>query len=277
MKISIITPVLNGARFLPDLITSLERQTYTDWEHIIVDGGSTDGSLDIAAAWAARTPHVRLVEAPGLGLYPSIFHGFDLSTGDLLAWLASDDLYTSWAFATVADHAGRTGAQWLTGLPGAWDVSGNLRYLRPYGAYPQAWIRKGWFHGHFLGHLQQESMFFSRALIGQLSKPHRGEIEAHKLAGDFLLWRRLAEFAPLTVVPTALAGFRFHGHNLSVAGADGYTAEVRATGAPFPHPRLARLTARMFRAWSALKAQSVVQKADADLHASLSEPPNPST
>lgn len=269
MKVSIVTPLLNGGRFLPELIASLQAQTHAEWEHIIVDGGSTDGSLDIARQWTAQDSRARLVEAPGLGLYPSIFKGFDQATGDLFAWLACDDLYTSWAFASVVAHASATGADWITGLPGAWDEAGRLRYVRPYGRYPRAWIRKGWFHGAFLGNLQQESMFFTLGLLRRLSPAQRAEIEGMRLAGDFLLWRRLAEHAGLSVIPTALAGFRFHGQNLSVGGADQYAEEVRASGAPFPHPRLARLMTRAFRSWSAIGALHQMDAADAALHAEL--------
>ena len=54
MKISIVTPVLNGSRYLPDAIRSISSQDYNDWEHIIVDGGSDDGSQEIGKEWAAR-------------------------------------------------------------------------------------------------------------------------------------------------------------------------------------------------------------------------------
>jgi hypothetical protein len=269
VKVSIVTPVLNGARFLSELITCIEAQTHGDWEHIIVDGGSTDASLQIARDWTARDERALLIEAPGLGLYPSIFRGFDQSSGDMLAWLASDDLYTRWAFDCVVEHAERTGARWMTGFPGAWDESGRLRYVRPYGRYPRTWIRKGWFHTGFLGHLQQESMFFSRDLFEKVPKAQRDEIEVMRLAGDFQLWRRLAEHAPLSVLPTALAGFRFHGQNLSVGGADTYADEVRATGAPFPHPRLARLMESAFRKWSALGAIDIMREADGILFRSM--------
>lgn len=269
MKVSIITPVLNGARFLPELTASLAAQTHSDWEHVIVDGGSTDGSLEIAREWTARDKRVRLIEAPRLGLYPSIFRGFDASTGSVLAWLASDDLYTPWALACVVEKISSTNVQWITGLPGAWDEAGQLRYLRPYGRYPQSWIRKGWFHSDFLGHLQQESMFFTRSLLDRVPEVRRTEILSIKLAGDFLLWRQLAELTPLTVVPTVLAGFRFHGGNLSVGGADAYAAEVRATGAPFPHPRIARLIESLFRNWSAVGTIEIMREADEILFKSM--------
>ena len=187
----------------------------------------------------------------------------------MLAWLNCDDLYTPWAFSALVDHAGPTGRRWLTGLPGAWDRDGVLRYVRPYGHYPRAWIRRGWFHHGFLGYLQQESMFVSRDLLGQLTPTQRREIEGMKLAGDFLLWRRLAEYAPLCVIPTALAGFRLHGANLSTLHAGAYETEVRGTGAPFPNARLAGLGRRLFRAYAARGALRAMEEADRTLHASL--------
>ncbi|MEZ5997570.1 MAG: hypothetical protein R3B98_02625 [Hyphomonas sp.] len=136
-------------------------------------------------------------------------------------------------------------------------------YLRASGHYPRSWIRKGWFHTGFLGHLQRESIKQPRyTLFDRLPVAQRTEIEAMRLAGDFLLWRRLAEHAPLSVMPTVLAGFRFHGSNMSVGGADAYAEEVRATGAPVPHPRLARWAEGAFRKWSALRALDVMREAD---------------
>lgn len=273
MKVSIVTPVLNGARFLPNLLDCIQRQSLENWEHIVVDAGSTDASQEIVQKQAELDPRLKLVVVPGLALYPSIFHGFDQATGDIMTWIANDDLYTEWAFASVVDCIERTDANWVTGFPGAWDASGRLRYVRPYGRYPQSWIRKGWFHAGLLGHLQQESMFFSRSLLNKLSHDARSEIESMKLAGDFLLWRHFAEHSPLRVLPTVLGGFRFHGENLSVGGAEAYAEEVRTTGAPFPHPRVQKPLEGMFRKWSAIGALKIMKEADGCLFQSVTTGP----
>lgn len=269
MKISVITPLLDGIRFLPDLIASISNQTHPDWEHVIVDGGSTDGSLQAAEDWSASEPRAHLLSEPGLGLYPSIFRGLGHATGDILCWLNCDDIYAPWSLATVAEHHERTGAQWMTGLPGAWDAAGRLRYVRPYGHYPTKWIRKGWFHNGLLGHLQQESMFFSSALFKRLSAEQREEICSLKLAGDYLLWRYLAGYANLSVIPSALAGFRFHETNRSRSQAALYEDEVRATGAPFPGRRVAGFYRRVFHMRAALSALDRVNAADQALASSL--------
>ncbi|NRA31188.1 MAG: glycosyltransferase, partial [Parvularculaceae bacterium] len=234
MKFSIITPTLNAALYLRDLTSCLSAQTYQDWEHIIVDGGSTDDTLSLAEAWISSEPRARLLQLGELGLYPSIMSGLSEASGDVLSWLNADDLYTPWALSTVCEHIERTGATWVTGLPGMWDRESRLRLVRPYGHYPQDWIRRGCFHIEFLGYLQQESMFFSRQLFYGLKTEQRKEIEEKKLAGDFLLWRRFAETAPLSVIPSVIGGFRLHTSNLSVEHASAYIDEVRASGAPFP-------------------------------------------
>ena len=84
---------MNGARFLPNLLDCIQRQSLENWEHIVVDAGSTDGSQEIVQKQAELDPRLKLVVVPGLALYPSIFRGFDQATGDIMTWIANDDLY----------------------------------------------------------------------------------------------------------------------------------------------------------------------------------------
>lgn len=89
MRVSIVTPSFNQAQFLPFNLQSVASQTYSDIEHIVVDPGSTDASRDIAATFNG----VILIAEPDRGQSDGIDKGFSRSTGDILAWLNSDDLY----------------------------------------------------------------------------------------------------------------------------------------------------------------------------------------
>ncbi len=87
--VSVVTPVRNGARFLPDCLQSVRSQTWGAVEHIVVDGGSTDGTL----ALLAGAPGVLWVSGPDGGMYDALNRGFRLAHGDLLAYQNADDRY----------------------------------------------------------------------------------------------------------------------------------------------------------------------------------------
>ncbi|MCB2113847.1 MAG: glycosyltransferase [Parvularculaceae bacterium] len=271
MKFSIITPVLNGAAFLDAAIASVRNQTRRDFEIIVVDGGSSDGSPDIVRRHMAEEPAIRLIEAPGLSQYASIARGFEAATGEIFAWLNADDLYTPWAFETVARRFARArDVQWVSGLPGCWDGKDNLQFIRAEAWRPRALIRAGWCHMDLLGFIQQESVFFRRALYDGLSEKDRSAFAGADLAGDFILWKRFARRARLDVIPTSLGGFRRHGDNRSSRRIEAYMEEARRDGAvylPWPLTGLAR---RVFQMASASRAMALARIED-----ELTRPPAP--
>jgi glycosyltransferase involved in cell wall biosynthesis len=87
--VSIVTPVLNGARFLADCLASVRGQSHPRVEHIVVDGGSTDGTLDLLRA----APGIRWTSAPDGGMYEAINRGFRMAEGEILAYQNADDRY----------------------------------------------------------------------------------------------------------------------------------------------------------------------------------------
>jgi glycosyltransferase involved in cell wall biosynthesis len=262
VMISVVTPVLNGRRFLGELVASVAAQSHATWEHVFIDGGSTDGSVEWLEDHTRGEARARLVRAPGLGLYPSVLQGLDACRGELLAWMACDDLYAPWAFSEVARHWRERPADWLTGLPVCWDSAGRMRFLRPYGSYPRKLIAKGWFHQELLGCLQQEAMFFTPHLFRRLSEDDRSAIASCKLAGDFLMWRRFAEFTALQPLPSVLGGFRKHGENLSVNNHQAYMEEVARNGGKFLPKPMARLALKRFRRRATRDLVSLVDSAD---------------
>jgi glycosyltransferase involved in cell wall biosynthesis len=87
--ISVITPVLDGERFIEDAIRSVLRQEYKRFEHVVVDGGSTDGTVEILK----RYPHLRWVSEPDRGQSDAMNKGFDLSSGEVVVYLNADDYF----------------------------------------------------------------------------------------------------------------------------------------------------------------------------------------
>jgi len=102
MKISIITVAYNSDKTIEETLKSVAEQTHSDIEHIIVDGGSTDNTLEIVNKY----PHVsKLVSEPDEGIYDAMQKGVKLATGDVIGVLNSDDLFDS---ATVIEEISKT-------------------------------------------------------------------------------------------------------------------------------------------------------------------------
>lgn len=99
-KISIVTPSFNQGKFIEDTILSVLLQEYPNTEHIIVDGGSTDETLDMVNKY--RQSLAKVISEPDKGQSDAINKGMRLATGDILTWLNSDDMLAPGALAAVA-------------------------------------------------------------------------------------------------------------------------------------------------------------------------------
>jgi len=210
-KISIVTPSFNQGEFLEDAIRSVVTQNYPNLEYVIVDGGSTDGSVDIITKYEKELTY--WISEPDAGQYDAINRGFSKTTGDIMAWLNSDDKYTPWAFAVVGDvFSALPEIEWLTTLyPLTWDECGRATKC----FYQDGYSRQGFFRGEnlpgsdrdFKGFIQQESTFWRRSLWERAG----GYVDtSSQLATDFELWARFYKYTDLYAVATPLGGFREH-------------------------------------------------------------------
>ena len=253
----VVTPVLNGADFIEKTLGSVDAQTHPHWVHYVVDGGSTDATLEIVRRSTAAEPRRRLVTGPDLGLYDGLLKGFEhakedgSSPQDICLWINSDDMLMPWAFSTVARSMEATRAEWVTALPTQWDAEGRLMLVQTFVWYPRWWIRRGWLNGRGLGWIQQESTFFARGLLERVPSDRLARVRMSRLAGDFLLWQSFAELAPLVTIPTAIAGFRSHGGNASTLMDERYFKEVREAGGVVLPTMLGR-SVRLIYQWVAL-------------------------
>jgi glycosyltransferase involved in cell wall biosynthesis len=233
----IVTPVLNGARYISETLSSISRQTDSDWIHYVVDGGSTDGTQDIVRATMASESRHRLIEEHDRGMYDAIFKGFARARIDghgnsdsICLWLNADDLLMPWALSTLRLAFARTGADWITTLPCLWDAESTLQLVSPFAWFPRLFIRWGLFHARGLGSIQQESTFFTRRLLDQMPGNVLDKIRSQKLAGDFLLWQEFARFTAPYPLPVAVSGFRRHDGNASALQMESYFRELREAG-----------------------------------------------
>lgn len=100
MLISIITPSYNRAEMIVDAVESVLSQDFQSFEHIIVDGGSTDGTLEILQQY----PHLKVIGGADKGMYDALNKGLDIAAGEIIGFLNSDDMYAENVFTAVAEN-----------------------------------------------------------------------------------------------------------------------------------------------------------------------------
>ena len=127
---SIITPVYNGIRYIESCIMNVIEQACRDVEHIIVDGGSTDGTVEIIKGYAERYGHIRWVSEKDKGQSDAMNKGVQTAVGDILGFLNVDDYYEPGALNEALDLIkGLPEPSLLVGNCNVWDNDGKLWFI----------------------------------------------------------------------------------------------------------------------------------------------------
>lgn len=238
-RVSIVTACRNSEKYIEDCILSVMRQTYDNVEHIIVDGCSTDRTLEIIRQYEGKY-NMRWISEADSGMYDAISKGFAMATGEIFAWLNSDDMYLPWACEVAAQVMAHTDVHWLIGVPQQYTQNGVGHCIpRVTPVFPRAFIRRGYMDNRVSNFMQQESMFWSR----ELWLRHGPSVRDYKLAGDYHLWRSFAQSERLVTVDSVLSGIRVHPEQKSADRA----AYYREVGPLSPFGRFLRKT-RLIRA-----------------------------
>ena len=201
-KISVITPNYDQAGFIEETITSVLSQNYPNLEYIIIDGGSTDRSLDIIKKYQDELAY--WVSEKDGGMYDAINKGFRKSSGEIMCWINSDDILQEGALLQVALlFEKHKDLRWLQGKPTVIDAQGEtLKHPKPIGSKQHFYL--GFYEKEY-SFIQQESTFWKRELWEQAG----GAISLdYSLAADFDLWMRFFKHAELFLTEHALGAFR---------------------------------------------------------------------
>lgn len=199
-KISVVTPSYNQGQYIEKTILSVSDQNYPNFEHIIIDGGSTDNTLEILKKY----PHLKWVSEKDEGQADALNKGFRMADGDIIAWINSDDWYEPEAFTAVG--------RWFTENPDKNVVMGDCNlinrngkvfytadnYERGFGEMSRFWVT---------GSIPtQPAVFFRRSLLEEL-----GYLDTSlHYAMDYDLWIRFAKKNRFYHIDRILANYRFH-------------------------------------------------------------------
>ncbi|NIP43276.1 MAG: glycosyltransferase, partial [Aliifodinibius sp.] len=188
--VTIITPSYNQAPYLEDTILSVLMQDYPNIEYFIVDGGSTDGSLEIIKKYANQI--AGWVSEPDQGQTDAINKGFSMANGEVLAWINSDDTYYP--------HAVKEAVDFLSSHPDVGLVYGDTNFINS--------------NGRIIGRFNAQQTSYRRlrrggVYIPQQSSFFRAEVwkEVGPLDPDFYfamdydLWVRIAKEREIAYVP----------------------------------------------------------------------------
>jgi glycosyltransferase involved in cell wall biosynthesis len=130
MKISIITPVYNGKKFIESCLQNVIDQACDSVEHIIADGGSTDGTVEILQRYADQYSHIRYFSAPDQGQSDAMNKAVAIATGDIIGVLNIDDLYHPNALNRVLEAFGHLPTpSLLAGNCEVWDEASDQTHL----------------------------------------------------------------------------------------------------------------------------------------------------
>jgi glycosyltransferase involved in cell wall biosynthesis len=207
--VSIVTPSFNQARYLESTLLSVLDQDYPNLEYILVDGGSTDGSVEIIRRYSDRLAW--WISEKDRGQTDAINKGFANARGEILAWLNSDDTYepnaVSEAVAFLQDHP-EVGL--VYGDANIIDENGRIVGRFPAARTSYRRLRQGYVH------IPQQSAFWRADLwrkVGPLDP-------AFYFAMDYDLWVRLAALVPIHYHPRVWANFRLHTGGKTIAADD---------------------------------------------------------
>jgi len=207
--VSIVTPSLNQGRFIEETILSVKNQIYPNIEHIIVDGGSTDNTVDIIRKYDG-TYNMLWLSEPDDGQSDAINKGWKMSKGDIIAWLNSDDTYMPWAVEIAVN--------WFINHPDVDMVYGDCSITNEAGKnIGQASVADFNLGKMLCGHnmVSQPAVFLRKEVLDKV-----GYLDSNlHFAMDYDLWLRIGLKGKMIYIAQVLANYHEHSDTKSMTEA----------------------------------------------------------
>lgn len=203
-RITIVTPSYNQGAFIGQTIDSVLSQGYPDLEYIVIDGASTDNTVEVLRQYDGR---LTWISERDRGQVHAINKGLRMATGEVLAYLNSDDLYLPGALLAVGRHfADHPESAWLTGRCRVVDQE-NREIRKGLTHYKNAWLRVANYQTlqitNFVSQMATSWRREAYQRVGELN-------ESLHYVMDWDYWMRLGKHYKLSVVHQELAAFRMH-------------------------------------------------------------------
>ena len=206
-RIALVTPVFNSGKYIEQTIRSVLAQGYPNLDYFIVDGGSTDGTLDIIRKYESQISG--WISEPDNGMYDAVNKGFARTSGEIMGWISATDMLQMGGLSVVASvFRDLPGVEWITGKPTLFSEEGMTVSILAL----TRWSRYRFLAGANRT-IQQESTFWRRSLWEKAG----GRVDAsRRWASDFELWLRFFRHAQIYPVDALIGGFRIHGDSLGL-------------------------------------------------------------
>jgi len=240
MRFSVVTVCLNPGRYLEETIKSVLGQDAAELDYCLIDGGSTDGTLDTLRHFAAADPRIRWSSAPDAGIADAMNRGVSCCQGEIVAFLHADDRYPDrTVLGDVRDgFAKAPHALWLTGAIREIDARGKVVCERPARAFSYRRLLRNNIIYHPATFVRREA--FDR--VGRFDTDLR-------YAMDYDLWLRLGKISPPITAGRVLAEFRIHAGSLSTAHRQAAIDEEYQVRLRYVRSTIGRLAHALYHSW----------------------------
>jgi glycosyltransferase involved in cell wall biosynthesis len=235
-SITVVTPTFNAAATIEETLASIALQDYPRLDHVVIDGGSTDGTLAILEREAAAGT-LRFISEPDDGLSDAFNKGVAMATGGWIGWLNADDLYEPGALVAIGEAIAvdGEGREWATGRCKI--IGGDGGESRLAVTKYKNWLLRHYSLGLYLTNnfISSPSTFFRRDVVDELG----GALDTRfSYSADYDLWLRLARRGAPLIVDADVARFRMADDSLSITGFEQQFVEhaqnARENGSGFP-------------------------------------------
>ncbi len=206
--VSVVTPILNGKKYLKECVESVLNQDYPNIEQVFIDGGSTDGTLDVLREYQIKFPKKIVVFSdPKLnkGAGEAWNLGWKLAKGEILGWLGADDFYEPGAISAVVDFFQKNPtAYFVFGDCKVVDEKGNILSVYPRRSYDLKTLI------NTKNFIPTSSAFYKKEVIEKI-----GPMDESVTGGDWDYWVRVGKIYQLHYLPKILSNFRTHSQSVS--------------------------------------------------------------